>query len=94
MAAGCCSFPSQVVVEARFARKQRVPVGAPAGERHDHQFFHAGGLAQRVRHLVAVHAGQADVQEHDIGQELLRRAHRLVAIAGHPGGMPGDLQQE
>ena len=39
-------------------------------------------LAQPARRLVAVDAGQADVQEHQVGIERARRLERLLAVVG------------
>ena len=38
-----------------------------------------GRLAQRASHFVTVHAGQADVQEHEVG---------IKGAGGAQGGMP------
>ena len=48
---------------------------------------------ERGRQLVAVHAGEADVQEHHLGPMLAGRGEGLLAVVGDPDLVARELQE-
>ena len=81
------------MIEAGFARAQTIFVRAPAGQRDQDCALHARRPAQMAGHLIAVHPGQPDVQEHDLRPKGLRHLDRLVTVVGDAGEMPAHFEQ-
>ena len=63
-------------VEADDAVVERVARG-------EHEDAHVVAPVQLLRHLDPVELGQAEVEDHQIGQERVRRVERRHAVAGH-----------
>ena len=90
---GCSSSRSTGLVRwwSKPASRAALAVGfaAPAGHRDQHGARHSAARARScARHLVAVHAGQADVEQHDVGHEARRPSQRRGARMHdvHAGG--------
>src|SRR6202000_2227328 len=67
-----------VLVETGAARARTVVLGGPAGERGEID-SRSGTFAKLARDVVAAHAGQADVDQRDIGIERASALERLGA---------------
>ena len=65
----------------------------PPGQRHEHEILRPRFLAQTIAHLVAIEPRKADVEEGDIGTELLCRLNRLDTVVSNMSLVPGQLQQ-
>ena len=83
----------QVMIEAGAARAGAVVLRAPARQGHQHRLPRFRLPAQFARDLVAVLARHADVQEHDLGPEVVRGAQGLVAVVGHARRVALHFQQ-
>ena len=66
----------QVWIEAGRERTTPVLFATEAGERHEARAAERGVLANPTRHLVAVDAGEPDVDEHHVGR-IRARAYEM-----------------
>ena len=57
-----------------------VVVAAEAGHRHQHHALAPGFATDSATGFVAVQLWQVEVQQHDVGLELLRDADRLESV--------------
>ena len=71
-----------VVVGAGLQAEHHVD-GVGLGGQHDDR--HAGVGAQHAAHVDAVHAGQHQVEQHQIGPQFADRGQRLGAVTDHRG---------
>src|SRR5690606_15865745 len=67
----------EMLVEARVARPLDVLRPPPSGQRDEQRRLLRELGAQTARNLVAVHARQADVEQHGLGREARERRERL-----------------
>ena len=80
-------------VEAGLLGAAAVLFPAVAGDR-DQLGRGRGGIAPELRgHLEAVHPGQAEVAEHDLGMELAGGLHAVAAGGGQLHLVAGELQE-
>ena len=85
----------QVVVAA--PGQPRDPVGDAVARGEEHHRHHRARTAQPVQHAEAVHAGQHQVEHHDVGTELGGPAQRVLAgVRGDrvPALVAGDGRDE
>ena len=73
------------MIEARLARAPPVLFLSPAGQRDEHQPIAVLATPEASRHFVAIHAGHADVEQHDLGPLGFERGdgHGDGAFAAH-----------
>ncbi len=72
----------EMVIETRFDCAAAVGVLTVTGERHQHQAFHTGQLAQAMSQFVAIHVGHGDIGDHDVGPFVLCNFERRGAAVG------------
>src|SRR5262249_1542573 len=66
----------EMVVEAGRPRLRAVGLFAPSGDGDQADAAAPRLLPQLLRHLMPVHLGQADIEQDDVGPELLRHLER------------------
>jgi hypothetical protein len=83
----------QVCVEARFSRSIPIFFLPPARQRDQDQIPSPRLFPDSSTRFVAVHSGQADVEQHDIGMESLGGFDRFESIVCLVGLVTAELQQ-
>src|SRR5439155_20154216 len=63
----------EMLIEPRLERALPIRIAAVAGHRDEMRGHRLRILAKRIRDGVAVHAGESDVAQHDVGTFRLRR---------------------
>src|SRR5688572_13369338 len=82
-----------VTVEAGLLGLPAIVVLTPAGERYQHHALAPWLLADAATNFVAVLAGQPDVEEHRVGQQLLSAAQRCHSVVRGVSLVAGHAEQ-
>src|SRR5438552_15891672 len=82
------------MIEAGVAREGAIFRLAVTSDRHNHRAGTAGQLAQLSSDCVAIQAGESDVQQHYIRQELFRLAQRLHSVRSRAHVMATLLDEQ
>jgi hypothetical protein len=83
-----------MVREAGGARLLSIGVLSIASHCHEHWRAIAEQVAHRAGEFVAVHAGQADVQQRYVGEKLFRSGERLRAVVRDARIVPECLERQ